>query len=198
MIAKNRLVNNTLHGVLWLALGIVCAQCTRPTEPTITEINEINSKHLEYSSFKNGYNRAQTAYIMYGAMTDKEKVRRLGQYYNIHWADACPDKPMVFTFDYMQAGTGSKVMTKSFDYPAGRSGDDVVVEIPVNGDDFLKNGRIMAWKASLAERGKPPLSVRTSYLWRESKPESQRKSQSVEMKKEPVGDSKDAKLVNLP
>jgi len=100
-----------------------------------------------------------------GAVSVAERRQRLGQYYTMVWRDAAgaDSGPVEVVFLYQQGASASLVkrMTKSF--PA--SARDGIAEFAVIGDDYFKNGRVLAWKATLSRAGRE-IASRQSYLWR--------------------------------
>lgn len=100
-----------------------------------------------------------------GAVSVAERRQRLGQYYTMVWRDAAGagSGPVEVVFLYQQGASASLVkrMTKSF--PA--SDRDGIAEFAVIGDDYFKNGRVLAWKATLSRAGRE-IASRQSYLWK--------------------------------
>lgn len=100
-----------------------------------------------------------------GAISMEERRQRLGQYYTILWSDPKGKGlgPVEVVFEYRQGASGSRVkrMTKSF--PAGDVQGSAA--FAVAGDDYFKNGRVLAWQAKVF-RGGTELAAKRSYLWR--------------------------------
>lgn len=100
-----------------------------------------------------------------GAISMEERKQRLGQYYDIHWHDEAGvgKGPVEVVFLYQQGKSGSKVkrMVKGFGAEMGAGS----VEFAVIGDDYLKNGKVLAWKAEVKRSGRV-LASKQSYLWR--------------------------------
>ena len=154
-----------LLGISLLAFILGVAACA--TQPAgIDRVKEFRLINTEYGNISPGLVRSQTASILYGAMTTREKVDRLGQYYTVYWNDATPEVPVELVFEYQQAATGSKVFVRKMDYPAGRKGGEVESHFDFIGAEYRKMGTVMAWSVSLIRDGKV-LSRKTSYLWRD-------------------------------
>lgn len=102
--------------------------------------------------------------LLHGAVSMEERRARLGQYYTFLWKD--PDGvglgPVELVFEYQQGATASRTkrMTKSF--PASDAKGSA--EFAVIGVDYIKGGKVLAWKATVT-RGKRVLGTRQSYLW---------------------------------
>ncbi len=101
---------------------------------------------------------------LHGSVSMAERRLRLGQYYTLIWNDPAGvgAGPVDVVFQYQQGATASRVkrMTKSF--PAGDSTG--IVEFAVIGEDYFKNGKVLAWKATVS-RGGRELASKRSYLW---------------------------------
>jgi len=105
---------------------------------------------------------------LYGAVSIEDHKQRIGQYYILSWdllnqpkiTDWDSQAQLVFRFK--QASTGSKIHTLSKLYPSGTK--EGKWEINNIGDDYIKNGRILAWRADLIYAGQAVAS-RESYLW---------------------------------
>lgn len=102
---------------------------------------------------------------LHGAVSMEERRQRLGQYYSLVWQDSKgvgTDK-VKLTFRYQQGATASKI--KEIVKYANAEEASGTVEIAVIGDDFSKNGKVLAWKATV-ERGGCLVAARQSYLWK--------------------------------
>lgn len=99
-----------------------------------------------------------------GAVTMEQRRQRLGQYYTILWHDPTgvgQGNPRV-VFQYQQGATASLVKRMTKDFPS--SAAEGTAAFAVIGDDYFKNGKVLAWKATLL-RGDRELASRRSYLW---------------------------------
>lgn len=99
-----------------------------------------------------------------GAVSMAERRDRLGQYYTLIWSDPAGvgHGQAELIFQYQQGTTASlvKKMTKQFPAPDAEG----IAEFAVIGENYFKNGRVLAWKATL-QRGKQVIATRQSYLW---------------------------------
>jgi len=99
-----------------------------------------------------------------GAVSLEERRGRLGQYYTLIWDDAkgAGTGEVEVIFQYQQGATASLVKRMVRDYPpATRHGK---AEFAIIGDDYFKNGKVLAWKATL-QRGGKVIATKQSYLW---------------------------------
>jgi hypothetical protein len=65
-------------------------------------------------------------------------------------------------FQYQQGASGSRVKRMTKQFPANAA--DGTAEFAVVGDDYLKNGRVLAWQATVS-RGGQEIASKRSYLW---------------------------------
>jgi len=107
--------------------------------------------------------RGETQRRMYGAVSQGEREDRLGQYYTVQWWDQSEvGHSAELIFDYRQAATGERVKreVRGFD-PEATSGQ---AEFEFIGEDFRRDGRVLAWRVALM-RGGYELASKQSYLW---------------------------------
>ncbi|WP_302014322.1 hypothetical protein [uncultured Akkermansia sp.] len=112
-----------------------------------------------------GMHRSQATYLLHGAVSQKERLQRLGQYYFVTWHDANPEQPATLVMMYRQGKTGSTVLTKSISYPAGRKGGTQTPVFKFTGDEAKEKGEILAWKLLLKDHHGKTISESHSYLW---------------------------------
>jgi hypothetical protein len=101
---------------------------------------------------------------LHGALTAAERNDRLGHYYTMHWSDpaGAGKGEIEIVFEYQQGSTASQVKRQWQRFASSdRSGK---AEFRVTGDDYLKGGRVLAWKATL-KRGGREIESHHSYLW---------------------------------
>lgn len=100
---------------------------------------------------------------LHGAVSMEERRALLGQYYTVLWNDpGLANQDGEIVFDYQQGGSGSLKKRMRHGISAGESSGKI--EFSVIGDDYFKNGRVLAWKISLL-RGGQVVSEKKSYLW---------------------------------
>ena len=112
-----------------------------------------------------GMHRSQATYLLHGAVSQQQRLQRLGQYYFVTWNDANPEQAATLVMMYRQGKTGSAVLTKSISYPAGRKGGTQNSVFEFIGDEAKTKGEILAWKLVLKDNHGKTISERHSYLW---------------------------------
>ena len=101
---------------------------------------------------------------LHGALTAAERNDRLGHYYTMHWSDpaGAGKGEIEIVFEYQQGSTASQVKRQWQRFAStDRRGK---AEFRVTGNDYLKGGRVLAWKATL-KRGGREIASHHSYLW---------------------------------
>lgn len=131
----------------------------------IERVREIPLKTITVPGEEVGMHRSQATYLLHGAVSNMERRQRLGQYYFITWHDAEPDQPATLVMLYRQGKTGSRILNKSIDYPAGRKGGTQSSVFEFTGDEAQGKGPILSWKILLKDCRGNLLSERHSYLW---------------------------------
>ena len=107
--------------------------------------------------------RGEVQRFLHGAVTQEERLQKVGQYYHLIWKQrADKARNVEFLFEYLQAGSGSSVkrMTQK-----GTVISQADAYFTITGHDYQKNGRVLAWRASVMREGKV-IATKRSYLWR--------------------------------
>ena len=99
--------------------------------------------------------------VNYGAVTSLDRLEVRGHYYNFYWR-AKPPGPLKVRFEYRQANLGSYVQAREVDYDTHKG--TMETKFQVIGDDYLQDGRVIAWRALLIADGKI-VGLTQSYLW---------------------------------
>ena len=109
--------------------------------------------------------RMEKSRRLHGAISMEQRRQRLGQYYTIHWHDpaGAGQGPVEVVFEYQQAATGALIKRSYQRFGAGTVSGQA--DFQVTGEDFRKNGRVLAWQVVLRRDGREVAS-RKSYLWR--------------------------------
>jgi hypothetical protein len=100
-----------------------------------------------------------------GAVSMEERRQRLGQYYTLIWHDPegiIKQGPVDLVFSYQQGASASRVKRMTKRFPASAS--EGKADFAVVGDDYFKNGKVLAWKATVS-RGGREIASKQSYLW---------------------------------
>ena len=149
-----------------LLAALALASCSSPVD-TLT-VDKFTLRDIKIEKKNSPMVRGDQQKRLYGAVTLKEHRARLGQYYEIKWnlmgkVDN-PAEPVLVIFRYLQASTGAEVKLKHKKFPAHATSGKL--EIKIIGDDYIKNGRVLAWRAELVYAGRV-IESRQSYLWGE-------------------------------
>lgn len=131
----------------------------------IEQVREVPLKTTVVPAEDVGMHRSQATYLLHGAVSQKQRLQRLGQYYFVTWRDADPERPATLVMMYRQGKTGSAILTKSISCPAGRKGGMQHSVFEFTGDEAKEKGEILAWKLVLKDGHGKTISERHSYLW---------------------------------
>lgn len=143
-----------------LVLGsILLASCGTPSD---LEVRPMHLRNLEIADENEPMIRGEQRRLLHGAIGVREQEQRLGHYYTVLWNNEEVGEPVRVKLEYQQGSTGSAVKSQVREFDGSLSEGRAVFEI--NGDDYLKNGRVLAWRCSLW-RGGREVSHRQSYLW---------------------------------
>ena len=104
----------------------------------------------------------ESAYRLYGAVTELDKRQRYGNYFDFFWRVKRPAAVTV-RLEYQQEKLRSFTQAREVTYANVRG--HVKTEFAVIGDDFLNDGRVLAWRCLLIEKGRIVAEDRSS-LWR--------------------------------
>jgi hypothetical protein len=99
--------------------------------------------------------------LLHGAITTKEREARQGNYFTIFW-EVEDKQPTTVRLEYRQANTGLTVKKVEQEVTDLRKHN--VTKFSFIGDDYVTNGRVTSWRASLV-RGKETIADYKSYLW---------------------------------
>lgn len=141
-----------------LALGA----CTGPRQPLVVKQFQLRDQTTGISD--EPLIKMEKDRCLHGAVSMAERREKLGQYYTLLWSDNSDagDGMVELVFQYQQGASASRIkrMVKSFHATENKG----TAEFAVIGSDYFKNGKVLAWKATLL-RGKRVLATRQSYLW---------------------------------
>jgi len=103
----------------------------------------------------------ERTYRMYGAITNADRNQRYGNYFDFFWRVKRPAH-LTVRLEYRQEKLRSFVQAReiSYDYAKGTQ----KTEFTVIGDDYLNDGRVIAWRCLLIENGRIVAENR-SFLW---------------------------------
>lgn len=140
--------------------GMALASCGG-SSPDL-EVRPMHLRNLEIADENEPMIRNEQRRLFYGAVGVREQEQRLGHYYTVLWNNDDVGEPVEVRFDYQQGSTGSKVVNQTQKFDASEV--EGKAEFKVIGDNYLKGGRVLAWRCSLW-RGGREVSHRQSYLW---------------------------------
>lgn len=106
----------------------------------IEHVREVPLKTTVVPAEDVGMHRTQATYLLHGAVSQQQRLQRLGQYYFVTWNDANPEQAATLVMMYRQGKTGSTVLTKSISYPAGRKGGTQNSVFEFIGDEAREKG----------------------------------------------------------
>lgn len=101
-------------------------------------------------------------YHLHGAVTREERDARKGNYYTFFWKTDDRSTPVKMRFEYRQSATRSAVKKMEVDIADVKSSN--VTRIQVTGEEFLKNGKVLAWRAVLFQGGRE-IATTQSFMW---------------------------------
>lgn len=137
----------------------VLASCgSRPA----LEVRTFHLRNLERRGGLDPLIEAEQKRRLHGAIGVRESEQRLGHYYTVPWSDGAAGEPVEVVLEYQQGGSGSRVKRQVREFAADRTKG--TAEFTVIGDDYLKGGRVLAWKCTLL-RGGREVASKQSYLW---------------------------------
>jgi hypothetical protein len=145
-----------------LAVSLLLGACAGPREALVVKQFQLRDQTTSRSD--EPMVKMEKLRRLHGSVSMAERAQKLGQYYTLVWNDGTGvgQGEVQLILQYQQGGSGSRIKRMVRTFPAG----DVEgkAEFAVVGDDYQKNGRVLAWKATL-QRGKRVIATRQSYLW---------------------------------
>ncbi|HEY8962199.1 MAG TPA: hypothetical protein VIM57_08320 [Luteolibacter sp.] len=149
-----------MRRLLVVAVAGFLASCAG--SPNKLEVKQFTLRDAKANVTDDPVARTERNRLLYGAIGANEQAQRLGQYYTVLWRESQAGEPVKVVFDYQQGATGSRVKRQSRDFAA--SATEGKAEFRIIGDDYVKGGRVLAWRIALIRGGKE-ISHRQSYLW---------------------------------
>ena len=104
----------------------------------------------------------ESAYRLYGAVTELDKRQRYGNYFDFFWRAKRP-AAITVRLEYQQEKLRVATQAREVTYPHAYG--HIKTEFAIIGDDFSNDGRVLAWRCLLIEKGRIVAEDR-SYLWR--------------------------------
>ena len=149
-----------------VAVLFLCfAACSAPVEPLM--IKQFTMRDQENSVADDPMVQNEKLRRLHGAVSIEERKQRLGQYYAVLWnadaaAENAKEKEKEIVFRYQQGASGSRIKEMRRTLPTGSSSGKE--EFSIIGDNYLKNGRVLAWKIDLTANCET-IASKQSYLW---------------------------------
>jgi len=151
--------------LLAAGFGLLLSACSTKVKGDGATITKVNPYHLLDENGVSGADPSlafERERLLHGAITDKEREARLGDYYTIFWKVADRSQPVTVRLEYRQKAFGLAV--KKVEKEVTDIGRDNTTHFEFIGDDYIVNGPVTAWRASIV-RGGTVLVSYNSYLW---------------------------------
>jgi hypothetical protein len=103
----------------------------------------------------------ERTYRLYGAISNADRNQRYGNYLDFFWRVKRPANVTV-RLEYRQEKLRSFVQAREISYANAKGNQKT--EFAIIGDDYLQDGRVIAWRCLLIENGQIVAENR-SYLW---------------------------------
>lgn len=103
----------------------------------------------------------ERSYRLYGAVTVADQHQRYGQYFDFFWRARRPADVRV-RFEYKQEKLRAFTQAKEVSYRQARGTNRT--EFRVVGDEFLDDGKVLAWRCLLIEHSRI-VAEKRSFLW---------------------------------
>lgn len=104
----------------------------------------------------------ESTYLLHGAITALDLRQRYGHYFDFFWRVKRPADVTV-RLEYRQQALREFTQAREVDYRDTKGSHRT--SFAIIGDDFLNDGRVLAWRCLLIEKGRIVAEER-SYLWR--------------------------------
>lgn len=151
-----------MKSIYILSTALLFAGCAGKSQVLV--VKQFQLRDQDSGAVEDPMVRMEKLRHLHGAVSMAERRNKLGQYYSLLWndQDGVGKGKVKVTFQYQQGATASKVKEMVSESPANDASGNV--EFAIIGDDYFKNGKVLAWKASV-ERGGRVLATQKSYLW---------------------------------
>ncbi len=102
-------------------------------------------------------------HLLFGAITGSDIRDRYGNYFTFFWRSQRPEN-LTIRLEYRQQKLGSMIQAREVNYPDAKG--SFITRFAVNGDDYLEQGRVSAWRVVLVQDHRAIVALGQSYLWR--------------------------------
>lgn len=146
-------------------LAVFLSACSSAVDGPGGRIGKVKYYHLMPNYMLNTKDPAiifEQKHHLYGAVSKQEIMDRFGHYYTVFWKADDRSGPLTVRFEYQQTQSGlTKRVQEQIVDDVRRSN---VSKFQVTGPEYLKSGRVIAWRVSVL-RGKEELVSQQSALW---------------------------------
>jgi hypothetical protein len=150
-----------LRCALLLIFAMALAACSTDNGPLTVKTFVLRDQERDAGG--DPWARMEKESRLRGAISMEERRQRLGQYYTVLWRDDdVKGGEVTVAFEYQQGKTGSRIKRLTQTFPAYSS--EGRASFAVIGDDYLANGRVLAWQVTVHRSGRE-IASRRSYLW---------------------------------
>ena len=141
-----------------------CASSPKPVGFTKVKYYQLKDEDERVESFSiDPMIRFERQYHFHGAVTEEQRREKLGHYYTLFWNAPETRTPVTVRFEYRQSRTGERVST--FDQVVSDVRDRNQTALRISGESYHRDGRVVAWQATLLQDGKV-LDQTRSFLWK--------------------------------
>ena len=137
------------------------AEEEQPNKVTKVKIYRLNTQQ-RFLPMTDRAIRFEQERLLYGAVTNRQRGERNGQYYSIMWRARGRTQPVTVRFEYRKQNTGLKIFTKEEVVSDVKASN--VTKFQVISKEFHNDGAVTAWRATFLE-GKEELAHADSFLW---------------------------------
>jgi hypothetical protein len=162
-------MNRPTRLFLTLALPLVAqltVSCSSTDSGGVAQITKVNPYHLKPGQWIQTDDQMiafEQRRHLHGAVTTEDYATKFGHYFTIFWKTSAKGSPVTVKLEYLQAKTGPTVHVKETEVASPKSRN--TTEITVVGEDYAKNGPVLAWKATLVSGGQV-LGEYKSFQWK--------------------------------
>jgi len=104
----------------------------------------------------------ESRYRNFGAVTKLDENQRSGDYFDFFWR-AKRNADITVRFEYQQEKLHAFTQAREIRCPDARGSHQT--EFAIIGDDYIDDGRVIAWRCLLIEKGRV-VAEKRSYLWK--------------------------------
>ena len=102
-------------------------------------------------------------HLLFGAINASDIRDRYGNYFTFFWRSQRPAN-LTVRLEYRQQKLAGMIQAREVSYPDAQG--SFVTRFAINGDDYLEQGRVSAWRVLLIENHQMVVALGQSYLWR--------------------------------